>query len=177
MPRMRTGGFTLVELMVVIAILAIVAAIAFPSFQATIRSNRLATATNELTASLALARAESLRTPAGASICTSSNGTACTDTPWHQGWIVWIDMKKDGVVNTGEGDYVVRYSGARKGLSATTVDLPTNRSIRFDNRGLVVGSARSIRIESSTCPSNAELVRVVQLRATGNVAVTRGKCT
>ena len=42
-------GFTLVELMVTIAVVAILATIAFPSFQSTLRSNRIATAGNEMT--------------------------------------------------------------------------------------------------------------------------------
>lgn len=57
----RQNGFTLVELMVTVAVLAILSTIAYPSFQSTIRSNRVATTTNELIASLALARSEAIK--------------------------------------------------------------------------------------------------------------------
>ena len=61
----RQNGFTLVELMVTVAVLAILSTIAYPSFQSTIRSNRVATTTNELIASLALARSEAIKNTHG----------------------------------------------------------------------------------------------------------------
>lgn len=61
----RQNGFTLVELMVTVAVLAILSTIAYPSFQSTIRSNRVATTTNELIASLALARSEAIKNTRG----------------------------------------------------------------------------------------------------------------
>src|SRR5689334_185 len=54
----RQGGFTLVELMVTVAVLAIMAGLAVPSFQATVNANRLTGSTNELVNALQTARME-----------------------------------------------------------------------------------------------------------------------
>ena len=59
----RERGFTLVELMVVVAIAAILAVVAVPSLIASIQANQLDTVSNQLLAALATARSEAVRTP------------------------------------------------------------------------------------------------------------------
>lgn len=166
----------MVEMMVVVAILAIVAAIAFPSFEATLRSNRVATTTNELLASFALARSEALRSPGGARVCTSNNGTSCTNTAWDQGWIVWIDIDGDGSLNTAAGDRVVRYSQAKPSVAITVAAGATNLNIPFDQRGFLLGGQRTLSLASAQCPTNAPLVRTFTVKPTGGTAVARGTC-
>lgn len=173
---MRSRGFTLVELMVTVAVVAILAAIAFPSFEATMRSNRVATTTNELIASFALARSEALRSPGGAHVCTSNNGTACTGTAWDQGWIVWIDINGNGALNTGAGDRVVRYSQGKPRVAITAPAGAANLDLRFDQRGFLIGGARTLQLASAECPANAPLVRNFTVRATGGTSVARGTC-
>ncbi len=170
MRRMRAGGFTLVELMVTIAIVAILAAIAFPNFESTMRSNRVTTSTNELIASINLARSEALRSPGGAVICASSNGSSCTGT-WSQGWIVWMDL--DGKGTMDGNDRVVRYSQARNKIDISASGGVT--SIVFDHRGRAL-QAPSLTVASSPCPAASQLKRVVSLTAAGQVTTTRVAC-
>lgn len=65
----RQNGFTLVELMIAVVVLGVLATIAFPSFQSTIRSNRIATTSNDLIASMALARSEAVKNRRGGGVC------------------------------------------------------------------------------------------------------------
>lgn len=164
----------MVELMVVVAIVAILAAIAFPSFEATLRSNRVSTTTNELLASFALARSEALRSPGGAQVCTSTDGATCTSTAWDQGWIVWIDLNGNELFD-GD-DRVVRYSQAKPGVAVTTAAGAANTSFRFDQRGFLVGGQRALTLASVTCPAGAPLVRTFTVRPTGGASIARGDC-
>lgn len=164
----------MVELMVVVAIVAILAAIAFPSFEATMRSNRVSTTTNELLASFALARSEALRSPGGAQVCSSTDGATCTNTAWDQGWIVWIDFNGNQAVD-GD-DRVVRYSQAKPGVAITTAGGAANTSFRFDQRGFLTGGARALTLASATCPTGAPLVRTFTVLPTGGTSITREDC-
>ena len=82
------AGFTLIEMMVVVAIVAILAAMTAPSFNRFVVSSRVISATNDLVAALHLARSEAVTRNASVSLCSGSGG-ACTDSEdWSGGWQV-----------------------------------------------------------------------------------------
>jgi type IV fimbrial biogenesis protein FimT len=95
-------GFTLTELMVVIGVLAILLAIAAPSFTGVINSNRLATQANEVVASLQLARSEAIRRNARVIVCRSIDGTACVTASGQGEWITFIDADGSGTAQAAE---------------------------------------------------------------------------
>lgn len=89
-------GFTLIELMVVVAMVAILAMLAGPSWtQMRIRA-ALRGGVNDFTASLEYARNQAgfLVTPV--TVCPSSDGVNCTDTPYNLGWIVRTGLQANG---------------------------------------------------------------------------------
>ena len=73
----RVVGFSLIELMVTLAVAAILMAIATPSFIALINGNRLTSTANELVSSLQLARSEALRRNTQVRVCRSESGNTC----------------------------------------------------------------------------------------------------
>jgi len=83
-------GFTLVELMITIAILAIVMSLAVPAFRNMIQENRATTAANELVSALALARSEAIARNRPITVCRRKANTAeCeSGTNWGTGWLV-----------------------------------------------------------------------------------------
>ena len=102
----KSSGFTLIELMITIAILAILMAVAIPSFQAMIASTRLTSAKNDLLSTLARARSEAIKVGNRVTVCMSADGATCASSGgWEQGWISFIDTTRSGTsaaVDTGE---------------------------------------------------------------------------
>jgi type IV fimbrial biogenesis protein FimT len=99
--RKTQTGFTIIELMVTLALAAIVLMAAVPSFNQIIKSNRLTANVNDLVYAVSLARSEALKS-GGASVCASSDGATCDDVLWKQGWIVFTDFDGDCAVDGGE---------------------------------------------------------------------------
>lgn len=86
----RIQGFTLIELMITLAIAAIVLAIAVPSFKTTILNNKSVALGDEFAQALNFARSEAVKTKKRVSICASSDGATCTGS-WSDGFIVFED--------------------------------------------------------------------------------------
>ncbi|MBO9650319.1 MAG: GspH/FimT family protein [Variovorax sp.] len=102
--RSHPKGFTTIELMVVIAIVAILAAIAAPSFGGIIERYRVRRATEDLTASLYLARSEAIRRGGNVTMARYSP-SGCTPTSnkdWSCGWIIFADADNDGILDADE---------------------------------------------------------------------------
>lgn len=106
MRRSGQRGFTLIELMVVIAVMAIVLALAVPSFESVVNANRLAGGANEMIAALQTARMEAIRRNQRAEVCFSANanagaGATCA-TSGLNGWITFVDADKSGLFDAGD---------------------------------------------------------------------------
>jgi len=101
----KCAGLTLVELLVVLAVAAILAQIALPNFSEIIQNNRSATQLNDLQTSLTFARSEAIKRNRSVGICkANASGTACQDSGvnWHAGWLVFEDLDNSGDFDAGE---------------------------------------------------------------------------
>ncbi len=177
-PRLR--GFTLVELMVTISLIAILTTLAAPSFTQMIASTRLSAATNELYTSLVQAKSEAIRSGGRVTICPSSDGATCltSATPtWATGWITFNDGTRttsNPVVDAGEtisqiGQPVsdaIKITG-----NAAYASFASDGTAKLINGGLY---AATIRVcSSSTSLNNDSRVRDIKIIRTGRIEITK----
>ena len=95
----RTRGFTIIELMTVVAVLGVALAIGVPSMSSFLLNNRLVSHLNSLSSTLTLARSEAVKRNQWTVVCGSSNGTTCvTDGKWETGWIAFVDRTTPHVI-------------------------------------------------------------------------------
>lgn len=102
--RDRAAGFTLVELMITLAVAAVVLAIAVPNFTGLVNASRLTSQANELVTGLQLARSEAVRLNRQVTFCGGADAAATTCNASGRNWSVWLVLRAD----TGQ----VLYSGA-----------------------------------------------------------------
>lgn len=90
----RKNGFTLIELMIVLSIIAILSAIAIPGFSHSIRKQQSELAISQLQRSLSLARQTAISQRVSVVVCPSFNGTQCSGdgSSWTAGGIVFVDL-------------------------------------------------------------------------------------
>lgn len=129
----ESAGFTLTELLIVIAIAGILLTFAVPSFTETIQNNRMAVQINELHASLSYARSEAVMRNGTVTVCRSSNSASCAGD-WHDGWIVFADTNLDGDADVGEE--ILRVHG---GLNADLTLSFDQTRVSYASSGIATG--------------------------------------
>ncbi|MCO6413923.1 MAG: GspH/FimT family pseudopilin [Thiogranum sp.] len=163
----RQHGFTLVELMITLAVATILLTVAIPSFTETIKNNRIVTQANELVGTLNFARSEAVKSAITVNVCVSSNGTSCAGgTDWSQGWLVWVDTDNSGGPENGEQRKVV------KGLPNSMTLNSTVTQVQYTAQG-----AAGINGTFTLCDDRAgETGRQITISNTGRANVSPQPC-
>lgn len=161
-------GFTLIELMVTIAIAGILLGVGIPSFNAVIKSNRTATQANIWQSTIYYARSEAMKR-GGQVRVISADGS----TDWSDGWYVYVDTNGNGVFNSGEELRVFEELAGGSSLTSNT------SQIVFDEKGFVDGMRVSDTVvwslTQSDCTGNIN--RSLTLNQSGRVHVTNVTCS
>jgi len=167
-------GFTLIELIVTLAVAAIVLSVGVPSFRGVIMDNRLVSQSNQFVTSVKMARSAAVRFQRPATVCSSANfdaavPTCSADNDWSDGWIVWVDKDRDAATDANE---------------IISVYEPLNNSSTFTSTGLgaFTYNARGFGIaggdDLTMCDDRTgEMGRVIRVNNVGRTNVSRQVCS
>jgi len=112
-------GLTLVELLIVLALIALLAGVAVPSLGSMLANSRVKTMASRFMTHVNLARTESIMRGQRVVLCPSTDGASCLpDGYWHLGWLVFVD--RDGNREHGVTEPLLQISGAAKAINLVT---------------------------------------------------------
>jgi len=138
------NGFSLIELIVTISILATLTTIAIPSYQEMISKNRLVAVNNDLMTALALARQKSITFSKDAYLCELLDETTCNEkrpfnADWTKGWMVFVDNNRNAKLDDSDTISYISYHPNRPNSKKIAVVFNQQGRLRFRPDG----SARS----------------------------------
>jgi len=169
-------GFSLIELLVTLAIAAILLAVAAPSLRGLVGEERLTGVTNELVYALQLSRSEAIKRAATVRLCPSRAPLAavptCADNGFADGWIVVADESGDGLI--GAGDRVILQREPVGGTVSFTAQATVAGGVQFDAQGSSITAAGAPNPGSVVIgrPGSADS-RSVSVRASGRIDSAR----
>lgn len=175
----RTSGFTLIELMVTLAVLAIAVTIAVPSYQTLINTNRMAGGINDFVGSLHYARSEAIKRGLRVTVCKSAGQApdeprCATSGAWTQGWIVFVDNNNNGVVDTISGEVLLKTYGALTGNLTLTGNVQVIDYVSYVATGFTQRITGSFQNGTLTmCHGESDMARDVIVSRTGRVTLNQ----
>jgi type IV fimbrial biogenesis protein FimT len=189
--RRRQRGFTIIEIMVVVAIIAILATLAIPSFVGLVANASISRTANGFVSDTRYARGEAMRRGKSVTICRTADATAAAPAcsagngaavgGWMQGWVVFVDSNGNGVFEVAT-DIVLRAQEPLTGVSdffavgvASTAPVATGNGIIFDATGRAVGqSGRWLVHATGSLSANNSYTRTLCMNSVGRVRIQQG---
>ncbi len=163
------SGFTITELMLTIAVTAVILTVGVPSFQGLMERNQLTSNINQIVSSLAFARSEAIKRNLPVALCASSNGENCSGGGFETGWIVYVNRNSDG--NRDNDEEILWVSEALpanltlRGNGCCTTNIPYTSTGRMAN---IAGSL-------SLCKDNdTQRSRKISINISGRVRLVSG---
>jgi type IV fimbrial biogenesis protein FimT len=181
-PAVRAAGlrgFTLIELMVTVAVAAILLAVGVPALNDALLGSKLTGHANEMVGSALLARGEAIKRNAVVSLCASADGSSCAASgSWEQGWIVACKTSDHASCDAAGADWLIfrRFAALPSGFKM----IESSGQLKLDFQPSGVGTTQASFTACRDSPSVGAQERVVRISATGGAAVTRsanGACS
>lgn len=164
------SGFTIIELIVAMAIMTILISLAAPSFQAFIYKNRTATITNGFLGAINYARSEAITRNRPVVICNrAGSGVACLNgADWSNGWLIYVKNSNSGaIVYDPTKDTLLRQREALP-TSYSMMATASVPNIRFFGNGFIsMGTLGTCFNVSSTNDKSSTYAKSIVIDRTG----------
>ena len=171
--KLRASGFSLVELLITLAVSAILLTIAVSSFSYVTKSNTTTSETNGLLGDLQFARAEAIKEGVTVTACAAAAGaTKCgAVTAWQNGWIVFSDPANLGVAGPG-AETILK---VQSGFSSTDTFTASNnvQAVTFNREGYAIGIPNGTLIVLKDSTANKNFTRCLSVTLIGLIASER----
>jgi type IV fimbrial biogenesis protein FimT len=165
----RMPGFTLVEMLIAVALVAILLTIGIPSFRFVTNSNRIAAEINGLLGDMQFARSEAVKEGQPVTVCVSTDGATCATganaNAWQSGWIVFSDLNANAAVDVAT-DVVLRVQPPFSGTD-TFIANNTVKAVTFNREGYANGIATGTVITLHDSSSNRNWTRCLSITLVG----------
>ena len=162
----KKSGFTLLELLITVALISILAAFAIPSMRSFSQNDRLTTNINTMIGHLAYARSEAVKRHAQVSICISNDTVGCTGGNWEDGWIVYVDADANGTFDAATlNEDILRVNQALDGNNNFTPTAAYTFQVTYDNRGFVTSTGGFLLCDGRT----GDFGKTITISNTGRV--------
>lgn len=145
-----SAGLTLLELLLVLAMMAVLTSLAAPSFRSLWVKHSVGLAAEALLGDLRYARSESLKRARPVLVCQSLNGTSCTrdSAAWAAGWLVFVDSNGNAQIDDasedGPREDLLRVQQAPSALASIASNVSTGHSIAYQATGSAKAAAQTI---------------------------------
>jgi type IV fimbrial biogenesis protein FimT len=179
-------GFTLMELMVVLAVVGVIMGLAVPNFGIYIRNSRLTGAANDLLSSVTMARSEAIKRQIPVAVCATADPNEptpdCSGGPFTA-WVVWVDADNDWVPDNNANEPVLERHTALD--DSLTVQSDNDGRIKYLFTGFAAPVSGGITPTANVAMcddrgtgitvAGVSAARAIRIAATGRARVTKDK--